>query len=224
MKEVILPNRISAVVFDVNGTMISDRPLDREAFNRWGKRHGISMTDELYHEKVSGRANSDIFPSLMGDSLFPDTISTFAEEKEELYRLLVADRLDALKVKGLLELIKKLKLKKIPLGVATTAPEKNRTLILRGLGLDGKFDVVTGEEHVKKGKPDPEIYKKTFKSLGALPQKGVVFEDSPSGIEAAHRAKVGMIIGVGTSHSFEELKAHGATHYITDFTQVEMPK
>ena len=63
--------------------------------------------------------------------------------------------------------------------------------------------VVVGEE-VKKGKPDPEIYLITAEKLNIEPEKCLVFEDSPPGVESAKRAGM-KVIGILTTHSKEEL-------------------
>jgi beta-phosphoglucomutase-like phosphatase (HAD superfamily) len=50
--------------------------------------------------------------------------------------------------------------------------------------LDG---IVTAGE-VQRGKPDPEIFLRAAERLGVPPERCVVVEDAPAGLEAARRA------------------------------------
>jgi beta-phosphoglucomutase-like phosphatase (HAD superfamily) len=66
------------------------------------------------------------------------------------------------------------------------------------------FSVILDEADVEFGKPNPEIYLKVAARLGYHPNQCIVFEDSLSGIEAARGAGA-KVVGVATTHSFEEL-------------------
>ncbi len=57
--------------------------------------------------------------------------------------------------------------------------------VLEAIDLKDAFEVVVTREDVKKGKPDPEIYKLAIKNLGAHPAECLVIEDSAAGVNAA---------------------------------------
>ena len=59
---------------------------------------------------------------------------------------------------------------------------------------DGYIEHFISSESVAKGKPDPEIYTKLCTQLGAEPGECLIFEDSPAGIEAAHRAGIQCVV------------------------------
>jgi sugar-phosphatase len=61
-----------------------------------------------------------------------------------------------------------------------------------------------GSEDVESGKPNPECYLKGAKLLGATPERCVVVEDTPAGIEAACAAGM-KTIAVTTTHWASEL-------------------
>jgi HAD superfamily hydrolase (TIGR01509 family) len=50
------------------------------------------------------------------------------------------------------------------------------------------FSVVVCQEDVKRGKPEPEMFLLAADKLGVAPERCLVVEDSPLGIEAAERA------------------------------------
>jgi phosphoglycolate phosphatase-like HAD superfamily hydrolase len=56
-------------------------------------------------------------------------------------------------LRGVRELLARLRAAGVKLGVATAAPRENRDLALDGLALRAQFDRVIGAEHAARGKP-----------------------------------------------------------------------
>ena len=73
-------------------------------------------------------------------------------------------------------------------------------------------------DEVAKGKPNPETYLKGAELLGVAPQKCLVFEDAPPGIESAHAAGMAAI-ALSTTYPLADLKHADA--WIKDFSQVK---
>ena len=80
--------------------------------------------------------------------------------------------------------------------VATTATKENLTNVLKALNILYMFDIIITGDDVKKGKPDPEVYLKALEKLELNASEVVVFEDSESGIEAAHNAGIENVIKI----------------------------
>jgi len=68
-----------------------------------------------------------------------------------------------------------------------TAPQQI-DWVLEVLGLGDFFQALVTAEDVTRGKPDPQVFLTAASRLDAQPNRCVVVEDSPMGIEAARRA------------------------------------
>lgn len=204
-----------AVIFDMDGTMIDNMRYHKKAWMEYVKKHGMTITDEEFSQKISGNKNDKIFENIFNKVLTRAELDTYAEEKEALYRELYAPVIE--EVPGLKKILKELREHNKKLAIATTAPKKNREFGLTALDLNDSFSVILGEEHVIHSKPAPDIYLETAKQLGVAPEKCIVFEDSPPGVTAGKAAGM-KVIGILTTHSKEDLK--DADYQVSDFTHI----
>jgi sugar-phosphatase len=78
--------------------------------------------------------------------------------------------------------------------------------------------IVTGDQ-VKRGKPDPEPYRRGAELLGVQPHDCLVFEDAPSGVRAGVAAGC-RVLGVLGTHSAEELSEAGANWIVSSLGNV----
>lgn len=205
--------RFKAAIFDMDGTMINNMAYHKKAWQAFLEKHGITLTEEEFHNKISGKKNNQIFELVFGRTLSKDEELQYTEEKESLYRELFMP--DIAEIQGLTALINQLHAKGIKTAIATTAPAKNRDYALKELGLEGKFEVILGDEHVNRGKPHPEIYELTAQKLGVNPKECLVFEDSPPGVASGKSAGM-TVVGILSSHTTNEL--NDADYTAEDFT------
>lgn len=204
MNQTLALTNIHAVLFDMDGTMVDNTEYHKKAWQEFFKRHDMEFSEEDFRVKFSGKNNKQIFQMLFGEHISDEEVNTFADEKETIYRELYTDHVKP--IAGLPEFLEELKQKGIKIAVATTAIKANRDFILNALKLNNTFDAVIGYEDVIKGKPDPEIFLKAADKLGVKPESCIVFEDAPSGIEAAKRAGM-RTVGLLTSHTKEKQNA-----------------
>lgn len=209
-------NEFDAAIFDMDGTMINNMNYHKKAWMEFARRYGLDLTEEEFHGKFSGKKNDQIFQMVFNKELTKEEIFNYTEEKEGIYRELYAPEIK--EVPGLFEALRVLMDNNKKLAIATTASRKNREFGLRALRLTETFPVILGDEDVTKGKPDPEIYLETAKRLGVEPARCLVFEDTPSGVQAGKNAGM-TVIGIMTTHSKEELNA--ADYWVNDFTPVK---
>lgn len=208
---------IQAVLFDMDGTMIDNMYLHKHAWQEFTKRRGIEITDEEFKVKFPGTKSRHLMQMIFGQQTSEKDIEKLTNEIEELYRTMAAKEIEP--IPGLLELINRLKQKRIKLAVATSAPKGNRDLVLKTLGLQHTFDVIVGEEDIQHGKPDPEIFLKAAQALHVSPTHCLVFEDAPFGVEAAKKAGM-KVLALLTSHTQDEL--NDADMLIRNFEELEI--
>jgi len=109
----------------------------------------------------------------------------FAEEKNKIYRNLLAGMtLDDLSDE-VRKTLKALKSKGLKLAIGSSS--KNTPIILHQIGLGDFFDAVSDGNNITNSKPDPEVFLKASAMLNLAPQECLVVEDAVVGIEAASR-------------------------------------
>lgn len=84
--------------------------------------------------------------------------------------------------------------------------------------ISGYFDVVTTGEEVNEKKPNPSIFMLTAQKLGVDPEECIVFEDAPSGIEAAVAAGMSCV-GVARDERIKS-RLRSADMIIDDFSEI----
>ncbi|MGH9338581.1 MAG: HAD family hydrolase [Acidobacteriota bacterium] len=204
---------IDAAIFDMDGVLVDNVSYHVRAWRRLGEQLGKELSEEDI-KTVFGRRNREMLPALFDRDFSEEETARYSEQKEEVYRQLISP--DLKPVPGLLDFLSDLRGQRVQTAVATSGPPKNVEFILGRLGIEPYFDeVVTGAD-VTRGKPHPEIFLTAAKKLTRRPERCVVFEDSPSGIEAAQRANCACV-AVATTHSVEELAKLSPDLIILDF-------
>ena len=195
-----------AVIFDIDGTIVDNMHLHAEAFARFADRHGLPALTTDDRARLDGRRNSEIFPILFKREVPRDEWQAYEHEKEGLYRELSKGRL--LPMKGLPQLIERLAADRIPMALATSAPQLNVAHTLAELRLDDAFPIIVRGDEVARGKPAPDVFLEAARRLGMAPADCLVFEDAPMGIQAAQAAGMA-VVALTTSFQashFEQLQ------------------
>ena len=175
-----------AVIFDIDGTLVDNMHLHAEAFGVFAERHGLPPLTQADRARLDGRRNSEIFPILFNRDVGREEWLAYEHEKEGLYRELSRGRLTPMK--GLHDLIERLRNEHVPFALATSAPKANVVHTLAELELAAEFPVIVRGDEVARGKPAPDVFIEAARRLGVNARECLVFEDASVGIEAAHAA------------------------------------
>jgi len=191
---------ISAVIFDLDGTVLDNEDEYGIAFNKVLKSLGIdSGTD---YPQVGSIGVHENWPILIAKYKIKTnkTIEELARATQDNY----LDELDQITLKpGIEEFIKNLKAS----GIQTALATSNNWFIVQEdfdrLKIDHYFDYVVTAEEVLEKKPAPNIFLKAAEKLSVEPKACVVMEDAPAGVKAAHAAGM-KVIGLARSDESED--------------------
>ncbi len=178
-----------AVVLDMDGVLIDSEQLWHEVRRDYAARFGGRWTAD--DQRAVMGANSLQWArhirERFGVPLSPeDVIGGVVALLLERY----AEHLPLLP--GAVEAVRRLA-EAFPLGLASSSPARVIEWVLGTTGLEGCFRAWVSSDEVARGKPAPDVYLLALQRLGAVDAPSVAVEDSGNGIEAAHRAGMGVI-------------------------------
>lgn len=177
----------SAVIFDMDGVLVDSEPIHTEGYVRTFNEMGLKLDNEGYRQSVIlGNAGvRNLYTSIGGDmKLWPDV----CKRKASILRELVQKH--GRLMPGVIQLLETLKREEISTVLATSASKKSFSIMMEKFDLTGFFDHIITWEDVNAIKPDPAVFILAAERLGAKREECVIFEDSPRGVLAAHRAGI----------------------------------
>jgi len=222
-----LPNpEVKGVIFDFNGTMFFDEEKHVLSWRAFAKAtYGVDIKEEDFPTHIHGHNNREILSFLSGKEVSEEETDKLAIAKEGVYQKMCEEDKEHLHlVDGLEDFLDLLVKKNVPIGIATASRKFNVDWYIRTFHLLKWFkkeNIIYDDGTITKGKPDPMIYLRAMKQLG-LPSKDIlVFEDSPSGLLSALRAKAGYVVAIGPKERREKLLSlHGVKDFITDYRSI----
>ena len=206
----VRPPRVSALLLDLDGTLVDSEPLHRAGFEAWFAARGWPYDDDVAG-LFTGRRADDVFRTVDGPWRDGDPQVML----EEIVRLVPRDWLVE-PLPGAAETIESARRAGIPLALVTSADTTWAAKALAPLGGLAVFDTTVTRDDVDTGKPDPACYALACERLGADAGAAVACEDAPNGVRSAVGAGVGTVLGVTTSFVAEKLREAGATRTIPD--------
>lgn len=216
-----LPNGIQAeaVIFDFDGVIVDTEPLHYAAFQKTLQPRGLHFTWQEYVETYIGFDDRDAFRhaySAKGTILGQNELNSLIEQKAAFFKDVIGSGVTA--YPGVLDLIRHLHTRKLPLAICSGALRTDIDPILSMLGISDCFDVIVTADDVAASKPDPECYQLAFQRLQSAHHNRftvdttIAIEDTPAGITAARAAGL-MVCAVTNSYPADRLSQ--AT-FITD--------
>ncbi len=205
---------LQGALFDWDGVIIDSSRAHELSWDRLAEEEGRTLPPDHF-VKGFGRKNTVIIPEILAWTTDPAEIKRLDDRKEALYRDIVRE--DGIEpLPGVRELLAGLREAGIPCCVGTSTSRENVETIMEITGLSEYFADIASAEDVSHGKPDPEVFVKAAGKIHRAPEDCVVFEDALHGIEAGLAGGM-RVVGVGTTHPYEELTmAHLAVHRLTD--------
>jgi sugar-phosphatase len=182
----------SAILFDLDGVLVDSTPAVARVWGRWAREHSLdpAMVIATAHGRRSIETIRKVAPQMDP-----------ARENARVERLEIAERDGVTALPGAPRMVATLSQDRF--AVVTSATRALALARLGYAGLPSPQNLICADD-VVHGKPSPEPYLKGASLLGVPPEDCLVFEDTPTGIEAARGA--GMpVIGLLTTYPAEQL-------------------
>lgn len=185
---------IKAVIFDLDGVIVSTDNFHYQAWKRMSDEEGIPFDRETNQKLrgVSRMASLEIILEKSSRVYTDKEKEKLAASKNKFYTEKLADLTADDILPGVKNLLASLRQQKIKIAVGSSS--KNAPYILERIGMQDYFDAVADGNQISHSKPDPEVFLLAAKLLGNPPENCAVVEDAYAGIEAA---KAGGMFAVG---------------------------
>ena len=196
---------LSAVFFDVDGTIAETEELHRKSFNESFKEFNLDWfwDKPIYKELINiGGGKERIqhymkraWPEMLEYKNLSKYIDSIHKVKNEIYEDYVKEEKLTFRP-GVKRLISELKENKIRIALVSSSSKTNiENLLLNGLQFKSIefFDLIAHGDSTKNKKPSPEIYEWALEKLKLSAQSCIAIEDSPRGIDSAVSAKIKVI-------------------------------
>ncbi|MFV2117463.1 HAD family hydrolase [Streptomyces sp. Act-28] len=177
---------MTAVVFDLDGTLVDSEPNYYEAGRRVLAAHGVTGFDWERHTDFIGIGTREMLQALKAEYGIDAPLEELLAGKNRHYLELARSATEVFPEMRLF--VERLHADGVPLAVASGSSRAAIEAVLAGTGLTGYFRVLVSAEEVPRGKPEPDVFLEAARRLGADPADCVVVEDAPPGAEAAHAA------------------------------------
>ncbi len=185
-----------AVLFDIDGTLVDSTGSVERSWRAWAQRYGFDGDAIL--ETSHGRRSRDVVADLLPDDEVRPAV-------DALLAIAEADLDGIVALPGAADA-----LAGVPAGrcAAVTSGERRMMRARMQAARVPVPGVFISAEDVEAGKPDPEGYLLAARRLDVDPQRCLVVEDAPAGIEAGLAAGA-QVLAVATSHPADQLtRAH----------------
>ncbi|MEH7418057.1 beta-phosphoglucomutase [Neobacillus drentensis] len=190
--------KISAVIFDLDGVIVSTDEYHYQAWKQISDQENIYFDREI-NEKLRGVSRMESLDIILShsDKAYSEKEKLLlAQRKNEIYCELLNKLSPNDILPGVINLLIGLKGRDIKIAIGSSS--RNTPFILDQIGLAANFDAIADGNSIKKSKPDPEVFLLAAKMLGLEPEECAVIEDAQAGIDAAKAAGM-KAVGIGSA-------------------------
>lgn len=176
---------IKAVIFDLDGVIVSTDEFHYEAWKKISDEEGIPFNHTINNRLrgVSRMESLDIILERAEREYSPEEKQELAERKNEYYKKSLVNLTPDDLLPGAKDTIDELKRRKVKIAIGSSS--KNTPTILKQIGLADAFDAIADGNDITHSKPDPEVFLLAASRLDIKPEECLVVEDAEAGVQAA---------------------------------------
>lgn len=182
---------IRAVIFDLAGLMVDDEGLWGKAYKSVIEQYVGEIVDE--HPNISGLAEPENWRWQMKHYRFYEKIDILIQKRKRALNDLLA-KVGVKTLPGLYEIVDFFRKADLKMAVASSASRDYLDAVLRKINLHDAFITVISGEEIEYGKPNPDINLLCAQKMDIDVRPCLVFEDAPSGVKAAKRALMQVVV------------------------------
>ncbi|NLX83762.1 MAG: beta-phosphoglucomutase [Clostridiales bacterium] len=204
---------IQAVIFDLDGVLVTTDDSHYEAWKRMADEEGICFNRQINQRLrgVSRMESLEIILERANKSYTEDEKNALAARKNSYYVALIQHLTPSALLPGALETVNALRKQGIKIAIGSSS--KNAPTILRQVGIADLFDAVADGNQIKHSKPAPDVFLLAAELLRIPPANCLVVEDADAGVESGLNAGM-KVLAVGAA-SYNQ-KAHLRADALTD--------
>lgn len=212
---------MKGVLFDLDGVIADTSVYHFQAWRKLIKNHfNLELPDEL-EKQTKGVNRSDSLKAILNFlaiSVSKEQFNEMTNEKNNIFRNLLANLTPANILPGINELISSFKKNDVRLSLASAS--LNGPFILEKLQLTDAFDAIADPSKVAAGKPAPDIFIAAAEAIKLKPQDCVGIEDSIAGITAINKSGA-LSVGVGSKTDLKDAKVLFPKTAALNYDQIE---
>jgi HAD superfamily hydrolase (TIGR01509 family) len=218
---------LKAVLFDFNGVIIKDEAIHQQLIEEILIEENLRPSSQEYREICLGRSDRVCLAELLkrrGRVVTESYLTHLVTRKAEAYERKL-ETLEKLPIyPGLEDLIFKIRVAQLPIGVVSGALRCEVELVLNRAQLAQHFTVIVAGDDITVSKPEPDGYllaverlNQQYPDLKVQASDCLAIEDTPAGIKAAKRAGM-QVVGVANTYPFHMLQrqASWTVDYLND--------
>ena len=209
--------KVEAFIFDMDGTMIDSMPWHARSWVEFVARHGLKLDVSDILARTTGRTGTECMRELFECELSDAECQALVHEKEEIYRAMFSDNFT--EVAGFSAFAKAAVARGLKVAVGTAGDKGNIEFAMSRLKMDPLPLAIVGGDEGFSGKPTPAIFLEAARRIGIAPERCIVFEDAPFGIEAARRGGM-RAVAVCSTHTAAELAGPHVIAAVRDYNEL----
>ncbi len=237
----MITSAIEAAIVDLDGTMVDTLGDFVVALNRMLADLSLPGLDRAVVEPLVGKGSEHLIqsvldhvqkrpPALVGQA--PSAIDLGAnQDRLDVFpaawasyqrHYLAINGAHAQVYPGVLEGLRRLQARGLPLACLTNKPTAFALPLLKAKGLDGFFSQVFGGDAFERKKPDPLPLLKTCEALGTLPARTLMIGDSSNDARAARAAGCPvLLVTYGYNHG-EPVRTVDADGFVDTLAAIDL--